>query len=242
MSLYEYFDTVFFPIRICLRLRIIAAFRQVASLRAKHSSDRLRTAGTSLANKDRSPTTLRGKVSFNKSWLSKTNLQPLSIVSRSVQSLFNPSAINTLWITSVISVSTSDTYILRYSNSKRQNKQHGIYTCTIFTIWVGHWKFPSQSVTLESVYNSVLMQCLNQLSFQCRQPLHLKRAHRGQVHSTGGIERDSGLNDFTGPTSQLCFKLWYTFGALFKCLGTTLNFYIFQQTTVHFIGCAQPFK
>ena len=110
----------------------MAAFRHVASLRAKHSSDRLRTAGISLANKDRSPTTLRGKVSFNKSWLSKTNLQPLSIVSRSVQSLFNPSAINTLWITSVISVSTSDTYILRYSNSKRQNKQHGIYTCTIF--------------------------------------------------------------------------------------------------------------
>ena len=130
-----------------MRLRIIAAFRQVASLRAKHSSDRLRTAGTSLASKDRSPTTLRGKVSFNKSWLSKTNLQPLSIVSRSVQSLFNPSAQNTLWITSVISVSTSDTYILRYSNSKRQNKQHGIYTCTCFHYmsWPHFRHYPSRS-------------------------------------------------------------------------------------------------
>ena len=64
MSLYEYFDTVFFPIRICLRFRMMAAFRQVASLRAKHSNDLLRTAGTLLASRDRSPTTLRGNFSF----------------------------------------------------------------------------------------------------------------------------------------------------------------------------------
>jgi len=134
MSLYEYFDTVFFPIRICLRFRMMAAFRQVASLRAKHSNDLLRTAGTLLASRDRSPTTLRGNFSFNKSWLSKTNLQPLSMVSRSVQSLFSPRAQNTWWITAVIFVSTLRAYILRYSNSKRQNNytlDSNVCTCQL---------------------------------------------------------------------------------------------------------------